>query len=522
MIASDIKTRTIVGLEIHVQLATRTKMFCGCELVFGAEPNTRTCPVCLGLPGSLPVINRQAVEFSVKMGLALGCRVGTFTKWDRKSYYYPDLPKNYQISQYDLPLNNEGRFEIPDGKGGTKFVRILRAHLEEDAGKNVHDVPGCSLVDLNRAGTPLLEIVTEPDISSGDEAYAFCTELQRLVTHLGIGEGSMQKGQMRFEPNVNVEIEHNGEKYYTPIVEVKNLNSFRAVRDAIEFESRRHVQDWLANHDYVKGKAPSENRGWNADKGITEFQRGKEAAHDYRYFPDPDLVPVTLTPEWIESVKAGLPEMPLAREKRFLADYGISEKDVPVILGDLETGILYEYCVVRGAKPATVTKQFMGIWNSIATARDTSIGKLGIAPENYFELAQLVEEGAISATAAGKLVEKIAESQEAVSIERIRALADQLKDADKLNAAAKTVGLKELAEKNGLIQVQDENAMLAWVEQVFTENEQAVQDALSNPKKAKAAPGFLTGKVMQVSKGKADPKAVGKLIRDKLDELKKN
>ena len=251
-------TRTIVGLEIHVQLQTKTKMFCGCPVRFEAPPNSCVCPVCLGHPGALPVMNGQAYRWAVLTGMALNSAIARHTKWDRKSYYYPDLPKNYQISQYDLPLASGGYFEVQVG-AGTKRVRVRRAHLEEDAGKNLHDTGNCTLVDLNRAGTPLLEIVTEPDIESAEEAYVFCIELQRMVTHLGVSEGVMQKGQMRFEPNVNVTIESDGREFRTPIVEIKNLNSFRSVRQAIEYEAQRQVAAWRENRDYQLGKSPNEN-----------------------------------------------------------------------------------------------------------------------------------------------------------------------------------------------------------------------------------------------------------------------
>ena len=235
-----IEVRAIIGLEIHVQLSTKSKLFCACPVRPEAPPNTCVCAVCLGQPGSLPVLNRRAVEHSILTGLALNCEISRHTKWDRKSYFYPDLPKNYQISQYDLPLAHNGHFDVPI-EGGMRRVRIRRAHLEEDAGKNIHDTPGCTLVDLNRTGTPLLEIVTEPDLTSAEETYAFCIELQRLVTYLGVSEGNMQKGQMRFEPNVNVAIVEEGAEVRTPISEIKNLNSFRSVRDAIAFEIDRQV-----------------------------------------------------------------------------------------------------------------------------------------------------------------------------------------------------------------------------------------------------------------------------------------
>ncbi|HRX87673.1 MAG TPA: Asp-tRNA(Asn)/Glu-tRNA(Gln) amidotransferase subunit GatB, partial [Phycisphaerae bacterium] len=377
MVQDNIRTRTIVGLEVHVQLATRTKLFCGCALEFGAPPNSLTCPVCLGLPGALPVMNRRAYEYAVTLALAMNCEIAEFTKWDRKSYYYPDLPKNYQISQYDMPLSRDGSFEIPNGHGGVKAIGIIRAHLEEDAGKNIHDTPGCTLVDLNRTGTPLLEIVTSPDLASGEEAQAFCTELQKLVVYLGVGEASMQKGQMRFEPNVNVEIECGGEKYYTPIAEVKNLNSFKAVRDAIEYEAARQVRDWQAEPDYLKGRRPNENRGWNADRGVTEFQRGKEAAHDYRYFPDPDLVPVTLSAREIAQARAALPELPVARRARLMQELGLGDKDADAIVADRGDAELFERAAEGDRTVARrVVNLMLGVGRKVANERGIPVSRL--------------------------------------------------------------------------------------------------------------------------------------------------
>lgn len=493
MVVDTLKTRTIIGLEVHVQLATRTKLFCGCAVEFGAPPNSRTCPVCLGLPGTLPVLNRRAYEFAVKLALAMNCEIAEFTKWDRKSYYYPDLPKNYQISQYDMPLSRDGHFDIPDGRGGTKPIGIIRAHLEEDAGKNIHDTPGCTLVDLNRTGTPLLEIVTRPDLSSGEEAYAFCTELQKLVVYLGVGEASMQKGQMRFEPNVNVEIIRDGVTYHTPIAEVKNLNSFKAVRDAIEYEAQRQVQDWLADNDYVKGRRPNENRGWNAERGVTEFQRGKEAAHDYRYFPDPDLVPVTVTRAWIDARRAELPELPVSRRARFVRDYALSESDADALVADRQDADLFEAAVAANPKLARrVVNLMLGVGRKFANERGTPVSRLLPDAAAWHELASLVEGGKINASAADLLL------------------------AEVLEGSAAATSFTTLAESRNLLQVQDESAMQVWVDEAFAANAQAVQDARSNPKKAKAATGYLMGQVMRISGGKADPAIVSRLIAQRL------
>ncbi|UCD29418.1 MAG: Asp-tRNA(Asn)/Glu-tRNA(Gln) amidotransferase subunit GatB [Planctomycetota bacterium] len=491
---NNLKIRPIIGLEIHVQLATKSKMFCSCPVEFGAEPNSNVCPVCLGMPGVLPVMNRSAVEYAIRTAIALNCQIAGFTKWDRKSYYYPDLPKNYQISQYDLPLSFDGSFDVPTGEGQTRRVGIIRAHLEEDAGKNIHDNPSITQVDLNRTGTPLLEIVTEPDLQSADEAFTFCTELQRLVTYLGVSEGSMQKGQMRFEPNVNVIIEYEGLEYRTPISEVKNLNSFKAVRSAIAYEIERQVNDWIADRDYVIDKRPKENRGWNDEKGITEFQRGKEEAHDYRYFPDPDLVPVAIDETWLEKIKASVGELPVNRQKRMKHEYALSEADVVTILHDKASADLFEAAAGMG-HAVTLGKQFISFWSAKANELKCTIAELGIDTDRMGELSKITAEGKINATAAAQIAEMM---------------------FDRPDPPFK------IAVDQGLVQVKDENQMQVWVDEAFTANQKAVKDAIGNPKKQKQARGFLAGQVMKISGGKADPKIVGKLIEEKLTGMDSN
>jgi aspartyl-tRNA(Asn)/glutamyl-tRNA(Gln) amidotransferase subunit B len=484
-----IQTRPIIGLEIHVQLATRTKLFCSCPLEFGAEPNSRVCPVCLGMPGVLPVMNELAYEYSVRTALALNCKIAGHTKWDRKSYYYPDLPKNYQISQYDLPLSYDGYLDIPIN-GGVKRVGIIRAHLEEDAGKNQHEDPRFTQVDLNRTGTPLLEIVTEPDLASADEAYVFCTELQKLVTYLGVSEASMQKGQMRFEPNINVAITADGVEYRTPIVEVKNLNSFRSVREAIAYEIERHIQDWQADHDYTLDKKGKENRGWDDNRGVTEFQRGKEDAHDYRYFPEPDLVPVELSEQRLNELRATVPELPIARRTRFMTEFGLSAEDAEMIVADRTTADLFEEAIDLGSGVKTLCKHFINVWAKFANDRKTTVAGLGVDASRMAELAGLVVDGEISASAATTLAETMLDDPASPG-----ALADRLQ----------------------LRKVVDTDQTADWVDAAFTANAKAVSDAQSNPKKRNAAAGFLRGQVMKLSKGQADPKLVGELIEKKLD-----
>jgi len=511
-----IKTRTIIGLEIHVQLLTKSKMFCGCPVVFDAPPNTCVCPVCLGHPGALPVVNRKAFELSVLTGMALNCSIARYTKWDRKSYYYPDMPKNYQISQYDLPLASEGFLEFPVN-GSTKRIRIRRAHLEEDAGKNTHSQTG-TLVDLNRAGTPLLEIVTEPDLTSAEDAYQFCTELQKLVTYLGVSEGVMKKGQMRFEPNVNVEIELEGKEYKTPISEIKNLNSFRAVRDAIAYDSKRQIDVWLQDHDYVIGRAPNENRGWNADKGVTEFQRTKEAAHDYRYFPDPDLLPVEMTEAMIDTIRQRLPELPIERRKRFVSQYGLPVQDAETIVQDRAIADMFEQVVQFAGSADVVGKQFVNVWLKLANDREVNVTQLGVDADRMADLAKIVSDGTINKSAVAKIAEVMVDRAEPHAL----ACADENSPEPQASACASIPGLKNtpisLAEELGLLQVTDTGTTQEWVNQAIAANAQAVEDALKNPKKTKAAIGFLRGQVMKLSGGKADPKLVGQLIEKHIKE----
>lgn len=342
---------TIIGLEVHVQLSTASKLFCGCSTKFGAEPNTQTCPICIGMPGTLPVMNREAFRLALKTALALNCEIPPFTKWDRKQYYYPDLPKNYQISQYDLPMSQHGYLDISDAKGAfePKRVRILRAHLEEDAGKMLHDEvagKGDSVIDLNRTGTPLLEIVTEPDMRSSAEAKAFLNELKLLLTYIGVSDCNMQEGSLRVDANVNLHVNPesappptgriNGQSnpskpVATPIVEIKNMNSFRAVERALDYEARRQWDVWQETGQRL-GDAPKQTRGWDDAAGVTRGQRSKEESSDYRYFPDPDLVPVTVAPAEFDEVRQSLGELPATIRRRMETDHGLSAYDADVLV----------------------------------------------------------------------------------------------------------------------------------------------------------------------------------------------
>ncbi|QDU56430.1 Asp-tRNA(Asn)/Glu-tRNA(Gln) amidotransferase subunit GatB [Aeoliella mucimassa] len=344
---------TIIGLEVHVQLATKSKLFCRCSTQFGAEPNTQTCPVCIGMPGSLPVMNREALNLALKTAVALNCTIPPMTKWDRKQYYYPDLPKGYQISQYDMPMSEHGFLEIADSKDRfeTKQVRILRAHLEEDAGKSVHDeVAGRadSMIDLNRTGTPLLEIVSEPDMRSGLEARAYLDELKLLLTYIGVSDCNMQEGSLRVDANVNLHIAASDGKIATPIVEIKNMNSFRAVERAIDYEARRQYDVWQETGAKI-GDVPKQTRGWDDNAGVTRGQRSKEESSDYRYFPDPDLVPVKFSEAEVQTARESLGELPAALRSRLQAEHALSVYDSEVLVNQGVDVVAYYLAAVEVA-----------------------------------------------------------------------------------------------------------------------------------------------------------------------------
>jgi aspartyl-tRNA(Asn)/glutamyl-tRNA(Gln) amidotransferase subunit B len=486
---AQIDYKIIVGLEIHVQLCTKSKMFCGCALSFGEEANSRVCPVCLGMPGVLPVMNRQAFEYAVLTALALNCKIAEFTKWDRKSYYYPDLPKNYQISQYDLPFASNGFIEIPIETSRTKRIGIIRVHLEEDAGKNLHIADNFSQVDLNRAGTPLLEIVTEPDMSSAAEVRALAVELQRLVRYLGVSEADMQKGHMRFEPNVNLAITKDGSEYKTPIVEIKNLNSFRALERSVDYEVQRQLDGFVETGE-VMSMGNKSTRGWDDDREVTILQREKEEAPDYRYFPEPDLVPVELAEQWLEDIKSRLCELPIQRQIRYIKEYGLSDYDAGVLTAERSTAEFFEEAVDAGGEPKRVCNWITQDGLRLANERGCSVAELGITPKQVAELATMIVMGDVSATAA-------------------TAISDIMVTSEDLTP-------QQIAEEQNLIQKSDVGELEHIVEQVFAENPKAVEDVKSDGKKSKKARGFLLGQVMQKTKGQANPKVVSEILAKKL------
>ncbi|RKY07289.1 MAG: Asp-tRNA(Asn)/Glu-tRNA(Gln) amidotransferase GatCAB subunit B [Planctomycetota bacterium] len=485
----DLQYKIIVGLEIHVHLATRTKIFCGCELAYGDTANTHVCPVCLGMPGSLPVMNKKALEYSILTGLALNCKIASFTKWDRKSHYYPDLPKNYQISQYDLPFSEHGYIEIPTEDGSTKKIRITRAHLEEDAGKNTHTLGNFSAVDLNRAGTPLLEIVTEPDMNSPEEVGTLARQLQRIVRYLGVSEADMQKGHMRFEPNINLHITRDGQIFKTPISEVKNLNSFRAIERSIACEARRQYAEFLETEKTMQ-MGNKKTYGWDDDKQTTVLQREKEESHDYRYFPDPDLVPVQVDDDWLDEIKSRLCELPSQIQQRFVSEYGLSDYDAGVLTADRTTAEFFDNTVKLGAAAKRVCNLLTQTGLKLANEKAVTVDQLGITTENLAQLAKMVDASDVSASVATAIFEMMAESGE---------------------------NPKKIAEEKNLIQKSDSGEIEVLIDQVIAENPKAVEDAKNNPKKAKKSAGFLMGQVMQKSKGRANPKVVSQILNRKLD-----
>ncbi len=396
---------TIIGLEVHVQLLTRTKLFCRCSTKFGAPPNMQTCPVCIGMPGSLPVINREAFRLGLKTAVALDCQIAASTKWDRKNYYYPDLPKGYQISQYDLPFSHDGHLEISDAKGrfATKKIGIIRAHLEEDAGKSMHDEGdgrADSRIDLNRAGTPLLEIVSQPDMRSPLEAKAYLAELKLLLTYLGVSDCNMQEGSLRVDANVNLHVDTPEGIVATPIVEVKNMNSFRAVERAMEYEVQRQIEVWNETHQRL-GDVPKQTRGWDDVANVTRGQRYKEESSDYRYFPDPDLVPVHVTSEEIDAARASLGELPAQLRTRLERTHGIKPYDSDVLVSAGRPLVDYfvelaELCGDGKLASNWVQQDVMRTLNE----QKVEIEQFGLRPRGLVELLRAIQAGEIDTSRA--------------------------------------------------------------------------------------------------------------------------
>lgn len=437
----------IIGLEVHVQLQTRTKLFCRCSTKFGAPPNTQTCPVCIGMPGTLPVMNREAFRLGLKTALALNCQIARFTKWDRKQYYYPDLPKGYQISQYDLPFSHDGYLEISDPKGRfeTKRIGIIRAHLEEDAGKSMHDElagQADSRIDLNRAGTPLLEIVSQPDMRSALEAKAYLTELKLLLTYLGVSDCNMQEGSLRVDANINLHVDTPEGPVATPIVEVKNMNSFRAVERAMEYEAERHYQVWQETHQRL-GAVPKQTRGWDDVANVTRAQRHKEESSDYRYFPDPDLVPVRVSDAELTEAKESLGELPADLRHRLEKTHGIKPYDSDVLVS--EGRPLVDYFVELAGlcgdgKLASnwVQQDVMRTLNE----QKIDIDQFTMRPKQLAELLAAIQAGELDTSRAREVfIEMVASGKSAAEVMKAQGIV-------KVDESALTALCQELIEAN--------------------------------------------------------------------------
>ena len=461
---SELPYTTVIGLEVHVQLSTESKLFCRCSTKFGAEPNTQTCPVCIGMPGSLPVMNRRAYELSLKTAVALNCNIPEFTKWDRKQYYYPDLPKGYQISQFDLPMSADGYLEISDPKDKfpPKRIGIIRAHLEEDAGKSVHDEAAGkadSEIDLNRTGTPLLEIVSQPDMRSAAEAKVYLQELKLLLTYIDVSDCNMQEGSLRVDANVNLHIEKDGKIIATPIVEIKNMNSFRAVERALEYEAPRQYREWQETGRQL-GEAPKQTRGWDDVAGVTRGQRSKEESSDYRYFPDPDLAPVITTAAEVDAVRESLGELPADLRQRLTEGYGLSLYDADVLVNQGRPFVDYylEVTAASGDPKAACN------WVSQQVLRELK------------EREQTIETFAISSTNLAGLVKAISDGQlpSSRSGEAFQLMLAQGTDV--------TAALKELK-----IERVDESALVSLVQELLAANPKIVADIQAGKLQAAAS-----------------------------------
>jgi aspartyl-tRNA(Asn)/glutamyl-tRNA(Gln) amidotransferase subunit B len=472
----------VIGLEVHVQLKTDSKIFCGCSTAFGSEPNSQTCPVCLGLPGALPVLNKKVVEFAIKAGLSTNCSITPRSIFARKNYFYPDLPKGYQISQFEDPICQHGWLDI-DVDGETKRIGITRIHMEEDAGKLVHgDVSGLeegSGVDLNRACTPLLEVVSEPDLRSSDEAVAYLKQLHQIVTWLGICDGNMEEGSFRCDANVSVM--PVGSETLGTRAEVKNVNSFKFVKQAIEYEIQRQIE--LIEDG---GRVVQETRLFDPNAGKTRSMRGKEEAHDYRYFPDPDLVPLVIDEAWVERARAELPELPEQRRQRFMTAFGLTAYDAGMLIASRELADYFESCVALQANPKAVSNWVMGEITRALNDTAASIDSCPVSPRLLVELLKLIEGGTIS----GKIAKTV---------------------FDEMWRSGKEPAV--IVEEQGLVQVSDSGAIEAIIDEILTREAGQVAEYRSGKDKLF---GFFVGQVMKASKGKANPTVVNELLLGKL------
>ena len=471
---------TVIGLEVHVELATKTKIFCGCSTAFGAAPNTHTCPVCTGMPGSLPVLNKQVVELALSVGLAANCEINQFCKFDRKNYFYPDNPQNYQISQLYLPICHDGFIPI-ETPSGEKKIRIHEIHMEEDAGKLIHDEwEDCSLVDYNRSGVPLIEIVSEPDMRSAEEVIAYLERLRRLIQYLGASDCKLQEGSMRAD--VNLSIREVGTSELGTRSEMKNLNSFKAIARAIEGEKARQIELLSEGKEVIQ-----ETRRWDDNKEYSYAMRSKEDAKDYRYFPDPDLPPIRISDEWLKKVKETLPELQPEKMKRYQEEYGLSAYDSGIITESRKMSLIFEETADLSKQPKKAANWLIGETSRLMKERETEADSLKFSPSHLAALIELTESGNINTTTAKEVFEKIFDE-----------------DIDP------AVYVKE----KGLLMVNDDAALMAVVEEVLAANPKTVEEYKSG--KTKVA-GFLTGQVMKQMKGKANPGKVNEILEKKLN-----
>ncbi len=472
----------IIGLEVHAQLLTRSKMFCGCSTTFGEEPNTLTCPVCTGQPGSLPVVNRKAVEFAIKLGLATSCRIAPYSLFARKNYFYPDLPKGYQISMYEHPLAVDGLIEIIN-QGQKKRIHIIRIHMEEDAGKLKHgetpETAPFSYVDFNRTGVPLVEIVSGPDIRSPQEAGDYLRELRAILQYLEISTGNMEEGNFRCDANVSVR--QKGQKEFGTRTELKNMNSFRHVEKALEYEIKRQIALLEDGEEVIQ-----ETRLWDADQEITVSMRGKEEAHDYRYFPDPDLVPLRIDEPWIEEIRKSLPELPIQKRERFVAEYQIPEYDAQILTSTKPLSAFYEETTRLFPEPKAVSNWMMGDLLRELKKDEREIDQCPVTPLHLAEMLKMIKEGTISGKIAKDVFEEMYRTGEPPA---------------------------KIVKEKGWIQILDEAEIARAIQRVVDANPKLVDDYQKGKEKLF---GFLVGEVMKETKGKANPKLVNELLRKKL------
>jgi len=472
----------VIGLEVHVELKTRTKAFCGCATSFGAEPNTHVCPVCLGMPGVLPVLNQEMVEYALKTALALNCQIAGYCKFDRKNYYYPDLPKNYQISQYDLPIAERGSLEIETEKG-SRTIGITRVHMEEDAGKLVHQgnimTTPYSLVDLNRAGTPLLEIVSEPDMRSPQEARMYVEKLRSILLFLGVSDCKMQEGSLRCDANISVR--PRGQRALGTKAEIKNMNSFRSLERAVDYEIKRQIEILEKGGHIIQ-----ETRTWDEDQQVTMSMRSKEEAHDYRYFPEPDLTPLNIEQPWVERVRRSLPELPDQARERLVNEYHLSHYDASLLTTSKDVLDFFDECVNQYHEPKVVANWVMGELTRLLNQNNLEIKDSKITPRFLVDMLRLLEQGTINGKIAKVVFEEMFTTGESPD---------------------------KIVKDRGLIQISDESAIQAIVRDVVALNPKVVEDYRNGKDKAF---GFLVGQVMKASKGKANPEMVNRLLQEEL------